>query len=155
MTQLSLHSPVGDLTITEEEGKIVSLDWGWSPISSESELLLKAKFLLNQYFDGDNPKFDLPLNPSGTEFQKNVWRIMLSIPYGKSLTYGDIAKTLNSHARAVGTACGLNPIPIIIPCHRVIGANGTLVGFSGGEGIETKIQLLELEEADYDRFLPF
>lgn len=155
MTQLSLHSPVGDLTITEEDDKIVSLDWGWSPMSSENELLLKAKFLLDQYFDGDKPKFDLPLNPHGTNFQKNVWKIMLSIPYGKSLTYGDIAKTLNSHARAVGNACGLNPIPIIIPCHRVIGANGALVGFSGGEGIETKIQLLELEEADYDRFLPF
>ncbi len=71
------------------------------------------------------------------------------------MTYGEIANVLNSHARAVGLACGIKPIPIIIPCHRVIGADGKLVGFSGGEGIETKIQLLELEEADYDRFLPF
>jgi methylated-DNA-[protein]-cysteine S-methyltransferase len=79
---------------------------------------------------------------------------MITIPYGETLTYGQIAKRLNSHARAVGSACGLNPIPIIIPCHRVIGANGKLVGFSGGEGVETKIHLLELEGAGFDRFLP-
>lgn len=155
MTQLSLHSPVGDLTISEEDGEIVSLDWGWSPMQGENELLLKTKSLLDQYFDGEKITFDLPLRPHGTDFQKRVWDIMFQIPYGKSMTYGEIAKETESHARAVGVACGINPIPIIIPCHRVIGADGKLVGFSGGEGIETKIQLLELEEADYDRFLPF
>ena len=154
MTQLSVHSPVGDLTISEEEGKIVSLDWGWSPIQVKNDLLLKTKLLLDHYFDNENPIFDIPLNPNGTEFQKSVWKIMVNIPYGKTLTYGEIAKRLKSHARAVGSACGLNPIPIIIPCHRVIGANGKLVGFSGGEGVETKIHLLELEGAGFDRFLP-
>ena len=155
MTQLSLHSPVGDLTISEEDGEIVSLDWGWSPMQGENELLQKTRSLLERYFDGEKISFDLPLRPHGTEFQKKVWEIMFQIPYGKSMTYGEIANQLDSHARAVGLACGINPIPIIIPCHRVIGADGKLVGFSGGEGIETKIQLLELEEADYDRFLPF
>ena len=154
MTQLSVHSPVGDLTISEEEGKIVSLDWGWSPIQVKNDLLLKTKLLLDHYFDNENPIFDIPLNPNGTEFQKKVWEIMITIPYGETLTYGQIAKRLNSHARAVGSACGLNPIPIIIPCHRVIGPNGKLVGFSGGEGVETKIHLLELEGAGFDRFLP-
>ncbi|MBT5765324.1 MAG: methylated-DNA--[protein]-cysteine S-methyltransferase [Kordiimonadaceae bacterium] len=146
MSQLSVHSPIGDLTISEEEGEIVSLDWGWSPFQEENEILLKTKFLLDQYFDDENPTFDLPLNPHGTEFQKNVWKIMCEIPYGKILTYGDISDRLNSHARAVGMACGANPIPIIIPCHRVIGKNGKLTGFSGGEGIETKRYLLELED---------
>lgn len=146
MSQLSVHSPIGDLTISEEEGEIVSLDWGWSPFQEENEILLKTKFLLDQYFDDENPTFDLPLNPHGTEFQKNVWKIMCEIAYGKILTYGDISDRLNSHARAVGMACGANPIPIIIPCHRVIGKNGKLTGFSGGEGIETKRYLLELED---------
>ncbi|MDG1020229.1 MAG: methylated-DNA--[protein]-cysteine S-methyltransferase [Emcibacteraceae bacterium] len=146
MSQLSVHSPIGDLTISEEEGEIVSLDWGWSPFQEENEILLKTKFLLDQYFDDENPTFDLPLNPHGKEFQKNVWKIMCEIPYGEILTYGDISDRLNSHARAVGMACGANPIPIIIPCHRVIGKNGKLTGFSGGEGIETKRYLLELED---------
>lgn len=147
MSQLSVHSPIGDLTISEEEGKIVSLDWGWSPLQEENDVLLKTKFLLDQYFDDENPNFDLPLNPQGTDFQKKVWKIMSEIPYGEILTYGEISDRLNSHARAVGIACGANPIPIIIPCHRVLGKNGKLTGFSGGEGIETKKYLLELEDA--------
>ncbi len=155
MTQLSVHSPVGDLTISEEDGKIVSLDWGWSPIQKENEILLKTKILLDQYFDGENPTFDIPLDPQGTEFQKNVWNKMLAIPYGEVLTYGEISTHLNSHARAVGMACGQNPIPIIIPCHRVIGKNGKLTGFSGGEGIATKQYLLDLEEVDKNLKLPF
>ena len=74
MSQLSVHSPIGDLTISEEDGKIVSLDWGWSSMQEENKLLLRTKKLLDQYFDGENPTFDLPLNPFGSKFQKNVWR---------------------------------------------------------------------------------
>ena len=155
MTQLSFHSPVGDLTISEEDGKIVSLDWGWSPLQGENEILTRAKILLEKYFDGENPDFDLPLNPEGTQFQKNVWKVMQEIPYGSFLTYGEISDRLNSHARAVGLACGRNPIPIIIPCHRVLGQNGKLTGFSGGDGIETKRYLLELEEIGDNLSLPF
>lgn len=159
MSQLSVHSPIGDLTISEEDGKIVSLDWGWSPLQEKNEILLKTKVLLDQYFDDEKPTFDLPLEPHGTEFQKEVWKIMCEIPYGEILTYGEISDRLNSHARAVGMACGANPIPIIIPCHRVIGKNRKLTGFSGGEGIETKRYLLDLEDTfdnlDDNLKLPF
>lgn len=145
MTQLSFHSPVGDLTLSEEEGKIVSLDWGWSPLSRETDFLKQARAQLNQYFDGLNPKFTLPLAPHGTKFQKRVWQVMISISYGKTMAYGDISEILTSHPRAVGMACGRNPIPILIPCHRVMGKDGSLTGFSGGEGVETKKFLLALE----------
>ena len=147
MAQYSFHSYVGDLTLSEEDGKIVSLDWGWSSLSQKTACLEKAKNLIDAYFDGQNPDFTLDLNPAGTDFQKNVWKAMMDIPYGKVITYGEIADQLNSHPRAVGSACGLNPIPIIIPCHRVMGKNGNLTGYSGGEGIETKQYLLELEQS--------
>lgn len=145
MAQLSFHSPVGDLTLSEAEGKIVSLDWGWSPFSEKTDFLLKAKQQLDDYFDGLNPEFTQPLELAGTEFQKRVWQAMTSISYSKTMTYGEIADIVGSHPRAVGTACGLNPIPIIIPCHRVMGKNGKLTGYSGGDGTETKKFLIELE----------
>ena len=147
MTQLSFHSPIGDLTLSETDGKIVSLDWGWSPFSEETPFLARAKRQLDDYFDGLNPDFCLDLDADGTDFQKRVWQAMMSIPYGKTMTYGEIADNIGSHARAVGTACGMNPIPVIIPCHRVMGKDGKLTGYSGGEGIETKKFLLELEKA--------
>lgn len=146
MTQLSFHSPVGDLTLSEEDGKIVSLDWGWSPLSKTTDFLKTAKQQLDDYFDGLNPRFTLPLDAHGTNFQQRVWQVMMSIPYGKTMTYGEIADLIGSHPRAVGSACGRNPIPILIPCHRVMGANGKLTGFSGGEGVETKKYLIELEK---------
>lgn len=145
MTQLSFHSPIGDLTLTEEDGFIVSLDWGWSCAQGTSPLLEKAKKQVMDYLDGLQRDFDLPLAPMGTEFQKKVWKAMLAIPHGKTESYGEIATKLNSGARAVGTACGRNPIPIIIPCHRVLAANGGLGGYSGEGGTETKRKLLELE----------
>ncbi|MFA6018629.1 MAG: methylated-DNA--[protein]-cysteine S-methyltransferase [Rhodospirillales bacterium] len=145
MTQLSFHSPIGDLTLTEEDGFIVSLDWGWSCAQGTSPLLEKAKKQVMDYLDGLQRDFDLPLAPMGTEFQKKVWKAMLAIPHGKTESYGEIATKLNSGARAVGTACGRNPIPIIIPCHRVLAANGGLGGYSGEGGIETKKLLLHLE----------
>ncbi|PCI52006.1 MAG: cysteine methyltransferase [Alphaproteobacteria bacterium] len=147
MAQLSFHSPVGDMTFSEEKGKIVALDWGWSPLSEETVFLKKAKQQLDDYFDGLNPVFSLALAVNGTDFQKRVWQAMVSIPYGKTMTYGEISHMIGSHPRAVGTACGLNPVPIIIPCHRVMGRHGKLTGYSGGEGIETKKFLLELERS--------
>ncbi len=146
MAQLSFHSPVGDLTLSEAEGKIVSLDWGWSPFSEKTAFLLKAKQQLDDYFDGHNPEFTQPLELAGTEFQKRVWQAMTLISYGKTMTYGEIADIVGSHPRAVGTACGLNPVPIIIPCHRVMGKDGKLTGYSGGDGTETKKFLIELEK---------
>ncbi len=149
MAQLSMHSPVGDLTVTEEEGAIISLDWGWVPAEwqEETPLLLEAVDQLNDYFDGKRLDFDLPLNPPGSDFQKSVCFAMKAIPGGETRTYGDIAKELNSAAQPVGNACGLNPIPIIIPCHRVLAAGKEIGGFSGDGGVETKKKLLILENA--------
>ena len=100
---------------------------------------------LNRYFDGENPNPDeLPLSPSGSPFQMKVWETLRSIPYGNTITYGDLAKQLDTSPRAIGNAVGRNPIGIIIPCHRVIGATGQLTGFAGG--LERKIWLLEHEK---------
>ena len=149
MAQLSMHSPVGDLTVTEEEGAIISLDWGWVPAEwqTETPLLLTAIEQLNAYFDGDRLDFDLPLNPAGSAFQKAVCAAMVAIPGGTTRSYGEIAKDIDSSAQAVGNACGLNPIPIIIPCHRVLAAGREMGGFSGDGGVDTKKKLLALEKA--------
>ncbi len=145
MPQLSLHSPVGDLTVSEENGAIVSLDWGWGADQSETPLLLEAKRQLDAYFDGDLTEFDLPLRPGGTAFQNRVVGAMCAIPYGETVTYGGLAHQLGSVARAVGQACGANHIPIIVPCHRVLAADDRLGGYSGDGGLETKVALLRLE----------
>lgn len=100
---------------------------------------------LNRYFDGENPNPDeLPLSPSGSPFQMRVWEALLGIPYGETVSYGALAQLLGTSPRAIGNAVGRNPIGIIIPCHRVVGANGQLTGFAGG--IERKIWLLEHEK---------
>ncbi|MGE4063914.1 MAG: methylated-DNA--[protein]-cysteine S-methyltransferase [Rhodospirillaceae bacterium] len=146
MPQLSMHSPVGDITVSEEDGEIVSIDWGWARDQTPTPLLKKAKRQLDDYFDGVLEKFDLPLRIEGTPFQKQVWREMCKIPPGQTRTYGDIARRLKASAQSVGTACGRNRFPVIIPCHRVVAAAG-LGGYSGAGGVETKIALLELEKA--------
>ena len=144
--QLSLHSAFGDLTLSESDGAIVALDWGWAPRQSETPLLEKARAALERYLLGDAESFDLPLEPAGTAFQIRVWQAMRHIPAGEVRTYGALATELSSGARAVGTACGANPIPILIPCHRVVAANG-LGGYSGDGGLATKTALLRLEGA--------
>ena len=104
MPQLSFHSPLGEITVSEEDGAIVSLDWGWASTNQSTALLHKAKSQVDQYFDGELTTFDLPLNPAGTVFQKKVWRALSKIPYGRTKTYGAVAKALNSASRAVGGA---------------------------------------------------
>lgn len=146
MPTLSLHSPLGPLTLSEDEGRITRLDWGWSAASEETGLLSLARDQLADYFDGRRQDFALPLAPAGTDFQRRVWKALYGIPYGEIRSYGDIAGTLSSSPRAVGTACGRNPIPVIIPCHRVVGADGRLTGYSGGDGLATKEFLIELED---------
>jgi methylated-DNA-[protein]-cysteine S-methyltransferase len=143
----SIMTPVGTLSCFEDEGKIIVLEWGQAPQGIETPVLKEAKAQLAAYFSGKLTQFDLPLDPYGTDHQKKVWAIMSQIPFGQTLTYGDIAKKINSSAQAVGGACGKNPIPIIIPCHRVMGMKGKMTGYSGGEGIETKEQLLRMEAA--------
>ena len=144
MPQLSMHSPIGDLTISAENHAIVSLDWGWARDQEQIALLQNAKLQLDDFFDGHRRIIELPLAPLGTAYQKRVWLLMNKIPYGKTTTYGQIAAALNTSARAVGMACGSNPIPVIMPCHRVLAANG-IGGYSGNGGIETKVALLRLE----------
>ena len=139
-----MRAPIGDLTISAEDNIIVSLDWGWAQEQNTNTLLQNAKSQLNDYFDGLRKNFDLPLEPPGTKFQQRVWSMMEQIPYGKTITYGEIAKALGSSARAVGMACGANPIPVIIPCHRVVAAND-MGGYSGDGGVKIKRALLHLE----------
>lgn len=158
MPQLSLHSPIGDLTVSTEDEHIVALDWGWGRDQDETPVLLRAKEQLEDYFDGKRGTFDLPLRPEGSAFYRAVWKIMCEIPAGQVLTYGEISKRLiakhtGANARAVGTACGRNPIPVIIPCHRVIGAAG-LGGYSGDGGTDTKLVLLRHEGYRVDTNLP-
>ena len=105
----------------------------------------EAAWQLTAYFAGELHDFDLPLAPDGTEHQKKVWAEMSRIPYGGLATYGDLAKAIGSAARAVGTACGKNPIPIIVPCHRVVATGGGIGGYSGRGGLDTKRALLHLE----------
>jgi methylated-DNA-[protein]-cysteine S-methyltransferase len=148
MTYLSLHSPLGDLTVHEGDGALVALDWGWAEALADqpapSALLRRARSQLDAYFDGALDNFNLPLTPRGTLFQQSVWQAMRAIPAGRTRTYGELTRDVGGSAQAVGAACGANPIPIIIPCHRVVAANG-LGGYSGDGGVRTKTQLLRLE----------
>ncbi len=147
--RLHLNSPVGRLCIEDDGEALTSLYIDRQADESRdcgSEILLKAKEELLEYFAGERFEFDIPLRPSGTDFQLRVWSALRKIPYGSTASYRDIADmTGNRRAcRAVGGAIGKNPIMIIVPCHRIIGRNGSLVGFSAG--LEVKKLLLELEE---------
>ena len=117
--QLSLHTPVGDITLSEDDGALVSVDWGWAEGQKETALLKRARKQLQDYFDGERQDFDLPLNPHGTVLQQKIWAGMCAIPYGTTLAYGELGKQVGTIARVVGNACGRNPLPILIPCHRV------------------------------------
>lgn len=110
-----------------------------------SPVLKEAARQLDRYFARKLKRFELPLDAHGTDFQKRVWAAMCDIPYGETATYGGLAMALGSGSRPIGMACGRNPIPIIQPCHRVLGSGGSEGGFSGGKGLPTKRQLLALE----------
>jgi methylated-DNA-[protein]-cysteine S-methyltransferase len=144
MPQLSLHTPVGDVTVSEEDGGIVAVDWGWGRDQDETALLRAARDQLDAYFDGALRDFDLPLAPQGSAYRRRVWQALCAIPYGETRTYGAIAAVAGGTARSVGQANGSNPIPILIPCHRVVASTG-LGGYAGGEGVFTKRALLALE----------
>ena len=145
MPQLSLHTPVGEVTISEDGGAIVALDWGRGRDQEATPLLCQARDELQEYFDGKRMSFNLPLAPEGSDFQKRVWAALCAIPPGETRSYADIARTIGSAPRAVGGANGANPIPLFIPCHRVIAADGSLGGYSGGDGPATKRYLLDHE----------
>lgn len=145
MPQLSCLTPLGEVTVSEEDGAIVALDWGRGRDKVRTPLLERAVSQLQDYFDGSRDSFDLPLVAHGTAFQQRVWAALQAIPAGETRSYGDLATALGSSARAVGQANGANPIPIFIPCHRVLASGGALGGYSGGEGPPTKLWLLEHE----------
>ncbi len=144
MSQLSLHTPLGDLTISEWDGRIVSLDWGWGRDQTETPLLQAAVVQLQRYFDGTCQYFELPLDPPGTVYQRRVWQALCRIPPGQTRAYGEMAREIGGSARSIGQANRCNPIPILIPCHRVTSASG-LGGYSGGDGLNTKKWLLDWE----------
>ena len=145
-----VDTPIGGLFVEASAEAVTRVSWSLpgrtpDPVESLPEHLRAACIQLVEFAAGNRMTFDLPLAPSGTSFRRAVWSIMREIPYGETRTYGDIARQLRSSARAVGQACGDNPIPIIIPCHRVVGQGGRMTGFSGGEGVKTKQILLSLE----------
>ena len=160
-------SPMGGILLAADEIGLVGLwfdgqkyfarDLPEERIERDTPALTEAKRWLDIYFTGKEPDFLPPLHPIGSAFRQDVWGILLQIPYGKTTTYGEIARRLaekrglsRMSAQAVGGAVGHNEISIIIPCHRVVGTNGSLTGYAGG--IEKKIKLLELEQTDMTRF---
>lgn len=144
ITRASLITPLGPVTLTESAGVITALDWHASP-GTGSALLTEALRQLQAYFDRRLTRFDLPLD-FGSGFQAQVRRAMAAIPYGQTRRYGDLAREIGAPAQAIGQACGANPLPVLIPCHRVLAANG-LGGFSAKGGVEGKVLLLKLEGA--------
>lgn len=146
MNRRDMDTQFGSLTLTEADGAIIRLAWGTSGCADASPVLDAAVAQLKEYDAGARNDFDLPLHIQGSRIQREVCAAMSAIPFGETCTYGDIARSLKIPAQVVGQACGGNPIPIIIPCHRVMGARG-LTGFSGAGGVETKVALLRHEGA--------
>lgn len=156
-------SPIGNILLAADEmgltglwfegQKYFALDLDKEHEEKEIPLFEKVKQWLDIYFSGKEPDFTIPLHFTGTEFQKEVWEILCTIPYGQTMTYGEIAKRIAARkglphmsAQAIGGAVGHNRISIIVPCHRVVGADGSLTGYAGG--IEKKVKLLKLEKAN-------
>jgi len=145
VARLTVASPVGPLTLVESGGALTVLAFADQGGRDETPLLREARSQLAAYFEGRRSDFDLPLAPTGTPFQRRVWAAMARIPHGETRTYGALARAVGSAPRAVGGACGRNPLPIIVPCHRVVAGAGGLGGYSGGRGAATKRALLALE----------
>jgi methylated-DNA-[protein]-cysteine S-methyltransferase len=143
---ITVKSPLGALSVFEREGRIVALDYGRTAGRDTPTPLLRAAALqLERYFSGRLKAFDLPLAPAGTAFQQVVWEGMRRIAYGRTCSYADLARELDSGPRAIGGACARNPIPIIIPCHRVLASGQRIGGYGSPGGLDTKRFLLELE----------
>lgn len=155
-------SPLGTITLAGDGEALTGL-WfegqkyfgstlPWEAVRGSCPVFLQARRWLNMYFNGERPNFTPPLRYAATPFREAVWEILLSVPYGKTVTYSQIARTLEERtgehraAQVVGGAVGRNPISLIIPCHRVVGAGGNMTGYAGG--IKRKLRLLELERAD-------
>jgi methylated-DNA-[protein]-cysteine S-methyltransferase len=147
LASIAVDSPVGRLTISASSEAIVAVAWSDCAQDQPGRLLVEAKRQVEAYFAGRLTAFDLPLLPAGSVHDRRVWAAMRRIPYGQTRSYGELAMAAGSAPRAVGGACGRNPIPIVIPCHRVLARSG-LGGYSGGTGLATKRWLLQLERAN-------
>ena len=139
-----ISTPYGSIFVTESNDAIVAIDWKKQDDLQTTPLLEEAAKQMDAYFACELKNFDLPLAPKGDEFQQSVCKLISEIPYGETTTYGAIAEKLGTYGQPVGNACGGNSIPIIIPCHRVLAADG-IGGYSGDGGVERKIELLKLE----------
>lgn len=149
MGTLNTTTPVGVLALWSNGEAIIKVSWQENDtdaiIDDPDPVCREAAREIAAYFDGSLRKFSVATSFQGSSLQTGVWNAMTKIPFGSVLTYGDVARIVGSEPQAVGTACGQNPIPVIVPCHRIVGAAGKLVGFSGGKGIETKAYLLDHE----------
>lgn len=143
-----MDSPVGPLLLVEDDGRLAEVRFagGDEPDHDETPLLVRARKQIEEFFAGCRKEFDLPLTPARTAFQRRVRESMVSIPWGQTLSYGEIAHIAGGAPRAVGQACGANMLPLVVPCHRVLAANG-IGGYSGAGGLDTKRFLLALEKA--------
>ncbi|WP_431282656.1 methylated-DNA--[protein]-cysteine S-methyltransferase [Humitalea sp. 24SJ18S-53] len=150
MRQASFHTPLGEITLFSSADGLTALEWGRgggaSLDTSEHPLLAEAKRQFDAYFDGQLSQFDLPLAPDGSPFQQRVWACLQTIPLGQTMSYGEVAAVVGTAARAIGQANARNPLPILIPCHRVTAGQGRLGGYSGGDGVQTKKWLLAHED---------
>ena len=142
---MSIDSPLGPVRVIEIDGAIADIKFAMSPRQDNTPLLSRAAEQLADYFAGERQSFDLPLAPPHSTFQARVRDAMLAIPYGETRSYGELAAKTGSAARAVGQGCGSNPIPIVVPCHRVLAAGGKIGGFSARGGVTTKRWLLAHE----------
>jgi len=146
MPALTLDTPTGAFTLIDRDGALVSARWGGERGRDETPILLEAARQVAAYFASDDADFDLPIRIDGSAAQQAACVAMSAIPRGETRTYGAIARELGVSAQAMGQLCGRNPIPLIVPCHRVLGTNG-LGGFSAPGGVETKVWLLRHERA--------
>src|SRR5689334_7009778 len=152
MTHSVIPSPIGPLTAVREDDVLVGLWFGSKDVGDlgprDDEANARVRRQLDEYFAGTRTSFDLAMRASGNSLQMAVWKLIAGIPYGATRSYGDLARDLGDRtlAQAVGTACGRNPLPVVVPCHRVVGADGSLVGFGGG--LDRKRFLLDLEHRE-------
>ncbi len=150
--QASIDSPLGPIALTSDGDALTHIDIGTKVANPSPDAVIEAATRqLGEYFAGTRKNFDLPLKVSGTRFQEAIWSALQAIPHGETTSYGDLGRAVGKpgSARAVGGAVGANPLPIVIPCHRVLASTRAITGYSGGEGIPTKQKLLALENINY------
>lgn len=146
MPECSMSSPVGPIYLHSDGVGIDRVGWHAATRQHDDPVLAQARALLDDYFNGQTRDFDIPLSLKGSAFSQKFARALCAIPFGETKTYGELATELGVSAQAIGQACGANPIPVIVPCHRVLGAEN-LGGYSGQGGVETKVWLLKHEGA--------